>query len=87
MWACRNGYFTTKKDQVCKNWRPLFCGGPRPMAPIEEKALIDSSILLGYLGKLKVRLNLRQLVKHKLYIFLHRIKIHGLTLFNMGGDI
>ena len=32
-----------KKDQVCKIWRPQFCGGPRPMAPmapIEEKALI-----------------------------------------------
>ena len=31
-----------KKDQVCKIWRPPFCGGPRPMAPmapIEEKAL------------------------------------------------
>ena len=32
-----------KKDQVCKIWRPPFCGGPRPMAPmapIEEKALM-----------------------------------------------
>ena len=31
-----------KKDQMCKIWRPPFCGDPRfmaPMAPIEEKAL------------------------------------------------
>ena len=39
----KNGYFITKKDQVCKIWRPPFCGGPwpmAPMAPIEEKALV-----------------------------------------------
>ena len=31
-----------KKDQMCKIWRPLFGGGPRPMAPmapIDKKAL------------------------------------------------
>ena len=35
-----------KKDQMYKIWRPPFCGGPKPIAPmalIEEKALAVAS--------------------------------------------
>ena len=26
---------------MCKIWRPPFGGGPRPMAPIDKKALVQ----------------------------------------------